>query len=169
VTAPFAIEPLAGDHDRASFSCGAEALDRYLATQAMQDQRRRVAGCYVAIEAAGGHIAGFYTIAAASMPLSDVSPKLAKKLPRYPLVPGVRLGRLAVATVHQGKGLGAALLIDAIERSLRSEIVAFAMVVDAKDETAARFYRHHGLEAFASAPMNLYLPLGAVVRRLAPE
>ena len=161
------MEPLAGGHDRASFSCGAEALDRYLAAQAMQDQRRRIAGCYVAIAAAGGRIAGYYTIAAASMPLGDVSPALAKKLPRYPLVPSVRLGRLAVSTVHRGKGLGAALLIDAIERSLRSEIVAFAMVVDAKDETAASFYRHHGFEAFASAPMNLYLPLGTVARLLA--
>jgi ribosomal protein S18 acetylase RimI-like enzyme len=166
VTAPFEIGPLAGHHERTAFSCGVEALDRYLATQAMQDQRRRVAGCYVAIEAATGQIAGYYTIAAASMPLSDVTAKLAKNLPRYPLVPCVRLGRLAVATAHKRKGLGAALLIDAIERSVRSEIVAFAMIVDAKDEAAIRFYRHHGFEAFASAPVNLYMPLSEIARRL---
>jgi len=71
-----------------------------------------------------------------------------------------------LATAHQGKGLGAALLIDAIERSLRSEIVAFAMIVDAKDEAAVRFYRHHGFEAFLSAPMTLYLPLAEVAKRL---
>ncbi len=64
--------------------------------------------------------------------------------------------------------MGAALLIDAIQRSLRSEIVAFAMVVDAKDETAARFYRHHGFEPFVSIPVALYLPLSAVERRLEP-
>lgn len=167
MTAPFAIEPLAGGHDRASFSCGAEALDRYLAAQAMQDQRRRIAGCYVALDAATGRIAGFYTIAAASMPLDEVSPPLAKKLPRYPVVPCIRLGRLAVATADKGKGLGAAFLIDAIERSLRSEIVAFAMIVDAKEESAVRFYRHHGFEAFLNAPMTLYLPLAEVAKRLA--
>ncbi len=169
MTAPFAIEPLTGGHDRASFSCGAEALDRYLAAQAIADQRpgaspgvtlrsKRLAGKSRAITQLRRQACRWLCL-----------PALAKKLPRYPLVPGVRLGRLAVATVQRGKGLGAALLIDAIERSLRSEIVAFAMVVDAKDETAASFYRHHGFEAFASAPMNLYLPLGAVARRLAAE
>lgn len=166
MTFPFAIEPLANHHDRASFSSGVEALDRYLVAQATQDMRRRIAGCYVAIETATKQIAGYYTIAATSMPLSDVSAKLAKKLHRYPLVPSIRLGRLAVALAHQGKGLGAALLIDAIERSLRSDIVAFAVVVDAKDETAAKFYRHHGFEAFASVPMSLYLPLAEAARRL---
>jgi GNAT superfamily N-acetyltransferase len=166
VTAPFTFEALASHHDRASFACGVEALDRYLASQAMQDQRRRVAGCYAAVYAASGEIAGYYTIAAASMPLGEVSPQRAKKLPRYPLVPCVRLGRLAVATVHRGKGLGAALLIDAIDRALRSEIVAFAMIVDAKDESAVQFYRHHGFEAFLSAPMLLYLPLNEVAKRL---
>lgn len=168
MTESFAIEPLTAGHHRGSFSCGVEALDQYLATQAAQDQRRRIAGCYVAIEEATGQIAGYYTIAAASMPLGEISPKLAKKLPRYPLVPCVRLGRLAVGKAHQGKGLGAALLIDAIERSLRSEIVAFAMIVDAKDEAAGCFYRHHGFEAFLSAPMTLYLPLNEVEKRLGP-
>jgi GNAT superfamily N-acetyltransferase len=168
VTAPFTFEALASEHDRSSFSCGVEALDRYLAAQAMQDQRRRIAGCYVAVYAVTGEIAGYYTVAAASMPLVEVSPKLAKKLPRYPLVPCVRLGRLAVATAHQSKGLGAALLIDAIERSLRSEVIAFAMIVDVKDENAVKFYRHHGFEAFLSAPMTLYLPLNEVAKRLMP-
>ena len=166
MTAPFTVEALANYHDRASFACGVEALDRYIAAQAMQDQRRRVAGCYVALDAATGQIAGFYTIAAASMPLGEVSPELAKKLPRCPVVPCVRLRRLAIATAHQGKGLAAALLIDAIERSLRSEIAAFAMIVDAKDESAVRFYSHQGFEAFLSAPMTLYLPLAEVAKRL---
>ena len=121
--------------------------------------RRRIAGCYVAIDKATSQIAGYYTIAATSMPLSDVSVEMVKKAPRYPLVPSVRLGRLAVARAYQGKGLGASLLIDAIERSLRSDIVAFAIVVDAKDEFGVAFYRHHGFEAFASVPMSLYLPL----------
>jgi hypothetical protein len=60
-----------------------------------------------------------------------------------------RIGRLAVDRRHQGRQLGAALLFDAIARAIRADAAVFALVVDAKDEAAARFYRHHGFEAFS--------------------
>ncbi len=163
---PFLIEPLSSTHDRAAFSCGVEALDRYFASQASQDIRRRVSACFVAVEAGTTAIAGYYTLAAASIPLPDITAATAKKLPRYPLVPAVRIGRLAVATSFRSRGLGTALLIDGIERALRADIMAFAAVVDAKDEAAVEFYRHHGFVAFASAPMSLYLPLAEIARQL---
>jgi len=162
--APYVIEPLSPAHDRTGFKSGVESLDRYFASQATQDIRRRVSACFVAVERASGAIAGFYTIASSSIPLPDLAPASAKKLPRYPLVPAVRVGRLAVAESHRGKGLGAGLLLDAIGRALRSEIAAFAIVVDAKDDAAAAFYMHHGFMSFASAPMSLYLPLAEVAR-----
>jgi len=124
-----------------------------------QDIRRRVAACFVAIERVSGTVVGYYTIATSSIRLTDLGPETAKKLPRYPLVPAVRVGRLAVAESHRRKGLGAGLLIDAIGRALRAEIAAFAIVVDAKDDAAVAFYKHHGFIAFASATMSLYLPL----------
>lgn len=164
--APYLIEALSGDHDRAAFSCGVAALDRYLMSQASQDVRRRVAACYVAIDRDSTGIAGYYTIATSSLPLTEIAADTAKRLPRYPLVPAVRIGRLAVAECHRGKGLGAALLIDGIARTLRAEIPAFAVVVDAKDASAIAFYRHHGFLAFASAPMSLYLPLATAARAL---
>ena len=67
--------------------------------------------------------------------------------PRYASVPVVRMGRLAVDQRYRGKKLGSALLWDAVLRATRSEIAAFALVVDAKDDAAANFYRYHGFVA----------------------
>lgn len=162
----FCIEALSPSHDRAGFKSGVAPLDRYFALQVTQDIRRRVAACFVAVEQASGTVVGYYTIAASSIPLPDVAPHIAKKLPRYPLVPAVRVGRLAIAKSRQGLGLGAGLLVDAMERALGAEIAAFANVVDAKDEGAAAFYKHHGFIPFASTPTTLFLPLGQAARAM---
>jgi ribosomal protein S18 acetylase RimI-like enzyme len=154
----FLIEVLAG-HDRTGFSCGVEVLDRYLRQQLTQDVRRRVTACYVAVEASGGRIAGYYTLAAAGIPLADMPAEFARRLPRYSSVPVARLGRLAVDHAYQGRKLGSALLWDAVQRCRRSEIAVFALVVDAKDEQAVAFYRHHGFTPFVSQPRQLVLPL----------
>jgi GNAT superfamily N-acetyltransferase len=163
---PFEISALTDTHDRRGFSCGSEPLDRYFAAQVIQDIRRRIAACFVATLRSSGDIVGYYTLSASSIPINDVAPAMARKLPRYPLVPAVRLGRLAVAAARWGEGIGAGLLVDAMTRACRSEITAFAMVADAKDEQAVAFYRHHGFVAFASVPMCLYLPLATVSAQL---
>jgi ribosomal protein S18 acetylase RimI-like enzyme len=155
----FRIEPLGPDHDRSGFSCGTEPLDRYFREQVTQDVRRRVTTCYVALETSGSKIAGYYTLAAAGVPLVDIPKSLAKRLPRYPSVPVARMGRLAVDLAFRGRKLGSALLWDAIARSLRSEIAVFAIIVDAKDDQAEAFYRHHGFVSFGSQPRPLVLPL----------
>jgi GNAT superfamily N-acetyltransferase len=166
VTARFRIEALAPDHDRAGFACGSEALDRYLREQASQDVRRRISACYVALDAQqSGAIAGYYTLAACSVPLGHLSQAMVKKLPRYPLVPVARLGRLAVGTAFQGRQLGAALLWDAGLRAMHSGIGVFALVVDAKDETAASFYKHHGFTAFSSNPLTFVLPIATLAKK----
>lgn len=154
----FALAPLHAEHDRRAFDCGVTALDRYLREQASQDVRRRVATCFVAC-AQDGRIAGYYTLASASVLLNELPPDLRKKLPRYPTVPAVRLGRLAVDRDFKGSGLGAALLADALTRAARSEIAAYAMLVDAKDQAASAFYQHHGFIALSADPRILFLPL----------
>jgi GNAT superfamily N-acetyltransferase len=156
---PFLFELLGPQHKRAAFSCGVEALDRYFREQASQDVRRRVTACYVALEAATGAIAGYYTLAAGSVLLSDLPDAVVKRLPRYPAVPVARVGRLAVAFTHQGRKLGAAMLWDAALRATRSEVAVFALVVDAKDDKAAEFYTHHGFVALSAGPRQLFLPL----------
>src|SRR6266511_3279768 len=118
----FRIEGLSGDHDRSQFVSGSDALDRYLRQQASQDIKRRIATCFVAVNIAAQHVAGYYTLTAASIALNALSPEIAKKLPRYPVVPAVLLGRLAVASSYQGRGLGSILLADALKRVARAEV-----------------------------------------------
>ena len=117
--------------------------------------------CFVAVTNEQ-RVAGYYTLASASVELSDLPEATAKKLPRYPCVPAVRMGRLAVDRDFKGVGLGGALLADALRRCAQAEIAAYALIVDAKDETAADFYRHHGFIALPSSALRLFLPLATV-------
>jgi GNAT superfamily N-acetyltransferase len=159
MTGPFVLEPLVPNHDRTEFRCGVDVLDRYFRQQAGQDVRRRASACFVAREIATNRIAGFYTLAAGGVSLANMPTELAKRLPRYPTVPVARLGRLAVALGYHGLKLGGALLWDAVERASRSEVAVYALLVDAKDEQAERFYVHHGFVALGGAPRTLVLPL----------
>lgn len=166
MSAIFRIAALNSEHGRADFSCGSEPLDRYLREQVMQDIRRRVTSCFVASPMDSTLVAGYYTLASTSVALTELPPDIARRLPRHPTVPAVRLGRLAVATEFQGHGLGAALLADTLARAIRSDIAAYAMIVDAKDATAAAFYAHHGFIALGSRPNALFLPLKTAERLL---
>ncbi len=159
--APFRVVPLDSTHNRNAFDSGSAPLNRYLREQVTQDVRRRVTACFVALNAAH-QIAGYYTLASASVLLSDLPAAIAKRLPRYPTVPAVRMGRLAIDQNFQGQGLGGALLADALQRAARAEIAAYALLVDAKDTHAAAFYQHHGLLALPDTPLTLFLPLATV-------
>jgi len=157
VSAPFRLEAL-GTHDRTTFRCGDNALDNYFRTQVGQDIKRRVANCFVAVEAATDAVAAFYTLSAASVPLGELSAEFAKRLPRYPSVPAVRIGRLANDERFRGRGLGGAMLSDAAARTLQAAAAACVIVVDAKNDEAVRFYEHYGFQKLASLPMSLFLP-----------
>lgn len=164
MTAPFRLEPLGPSHERGGFSCGVALLDQYFTSQASQDVRRRVSACYAAVEVRSGTVAGFYTLAAGSVPLSDLPPDLTRRLPRYPAVPVARIGRLAIGKAFQGQKLGGALLADAAVRAARSEVAVFALIVDAKDTAAAEFYRHHGFEPIGGNDRQLIVPLKRFVQ-----
>ena len=164
--APFRIEPLSGDHDRSQFLSSAAVLDRYFREQASQDTKRRIATCFVAVSVEPDTVAGYYTLSACGISLNDLSPSIAKKLPRYPVVPAVLLGRLAVDRGHQGKGLGSVLLGDALMRTARAELGVFAMVVDSKDEAAQHFYERHGFTLLPGETRRLCLPIATALRAL---
>lgn len=159
MTVPFRIEVLGTGHNRKAFSCGVDVLDRYFLERATQDMRRRATACYVALETDTDRVAGYYTLAAGGIPLTDMPEDIIKRLPRYPSVPVAKLGRLAIDVDFQGRRLGGALLWDAVMRASRSEVAVFALVVDAKDNLAEAFYRHHGFASFGSIPRQLILPL----------
>lgn len=162
VDARFIVGPLEARHDRGTFACGVDALDAYLRTQASQDVRRNVAAVFVAEDRATGAVAGFYSLSMAAVLLNRLPEKLARRMPRYPTVPAVRLGRLAVRLEARGQGLGAHLLMDAMARSLRSEVAWAAFLVDAKDEEARSFYLHLGFQSFADERNHLFLMRGTV-------
>ncbi|MDP2828477.1 MAG: GNAT family N-acetyltransferase [Sulfuricellaceae bacterium] len=155
---PFRVRTLDNRIDRKSFTSGTLALDQYFQQQVTQDIRRRVSACFVALTDED-RVAGYYTLATASLLLDDLPTELAKKLPRYPSLPTVRMGRLAVDQDFKAQGLGGALLADALDRCIRSEITAYAMVVDANDDIATSFYLHHGFIGLSEAPQTLFLPL----------
>lgn len=159
------FEALAAHHDRRAFSCGVAELDRYFQQQVTQDTRRRVTSCFVAITT-GDAIAGYYTLASGSIPITELPPEIAKRLPRYPTLPAVRIGRLAVDEKFRGQGFGRLLLWDAAARALRAEQANFTLLVDAKDDAAVAFYRHYGFVAFTTAPRVLFLPLATAAKIL---
>lgn len=166
MSAPFCLEALGERNDRANFACGEEALDRYLRMQATQEIRRRVSTCFVAVETATGQLAAYYTLAAASIATPDLPPEITKRLPRYPTLPAVRIGRLAVDSKFQGRGLGGALLADALRRVLVSASAVFALLVDAKDDQAVAFYRRYWFTPLTGQPRTLFLPMATAEKSL---
>lgn len=163
MTPGFTIEALSSSHDRKGFVSGSEPLDQYLAERATQDVKRRISNCFVLLDAEGA-VAGFYTLAAMSVPVGDLPPEETRKLPRYPLLPAALIGRLAIGQRYQGQGFGGALVLDAVQRSSRSDPAIFALLVEAKDDPAASFYGKLGFKAFADRPLTLYLPIATALR-----
>ena len=142
-------------HDPASFDCGNEALNRFIKLYALAGQRAGISQTYVA--ARGSEIAGYHTIVVGQVVHDEAPERLTKGVPRHP-IPVIVLARLAVDLEHQGSGLGAALVADAMRRVLQAADIAGvrAMLVQAKDERAQAFYQHLGFEPFPSQPLMLY-------------
>jgi GNAT superfamily N-acetyltransferase len=103
-----------------------------------------------------GAIAGYYALSSTSVRLGELPEQTVRKLPKYPVVPATLLGRLAVDRRQQGKGYGRFLLADALHRAAQSEIASFAVIVDAKDENARRFYERESFLPFPDQPMKLF-------------
>lgn len=157
------IEPLDPDkHDRADFSCGRAPLDRFLREQADQERRRGVSQTYVL--ARGHEILGYYTLSATAIDLSLVPPDVGKKLPRYPVVPAILFGRLAVDARYARQGRGEHLLVDGLRVSLETSkhVGAAFVIVDALDEAAAAFYAHMGFRPFQDRPLELFVRMADV-------
>lgn len=166
IPAPFRFEMLGDGHDRGAFHCGEDALNRYFQTQVTQDIRRRITNCFVIVEAATGKVAAYYTLSAASIPLVDLPADEVRRLPRYPTLPAVRIGRLAVDRRFQRRGLGELMLINAVHRTAQDSAAAFAMLVDAKNEDAVAFYRRYGFRPVEGKPRTLFLPLATAQKTL---
>ena len=152
----FVIALFAGSHVKEGFDCGEPALNLYLERQSSQDIRRHYATMFVAVQKATKRIIGFYTLSNATVGLMLLPESLQKKLPKYPAIPAIRIGRLAVDKSMQGQGIAGELLADAVIRSLQSVPAWAALVVDAKNEKACAFYSKFGFTALQDDPKHLY-------------
>lgn len=160
----YRVRPLDASVDVAAFHCGQIALDEYIRRYASQDVRRNVARVFVAApDEDVRRVVGYYTMSAGSVGCSELPDWLARKLPKYP-VPVALIGRLAVDSEFQGKGLGSMLLADACRKVVRASTVlaVVGIVVDAKDDSAATFYRHFGFIPLPGQSRRLLLPAKAL-------
>ena len=154
--------------DRAGFDSGDVELDEYFRRYARQNHASGGAKCFVAVPTDEPPRAlGFYTLSPASLDYAR-TPAIARKgLGRYE-VPVFRLGRLAVDRSVQGRGLGGTLLLRAVMRCMRvaAEVGGVALLIDAKNERAARWYESYGAQPLEDAPLSLVLPLAVAAEAI---
>ena len=165
VEADFSVALLSTSHDRAAFDCGILPLNSYLQQYARQDMERGIATAYVLVPSTDTtEIAGFFTLTATAVKLTDFPEQTAKKLPKYPLVPATLLGRLAISVKYRGKGLGERLLMDALKRSLEASRVvgSAAVIVDAKDLSGVRFYERYGFKQLPEQDFRLFIAMKTI-------
>lgn len=152
------VLPLNDRHDRKSFDCGDVDLNGWLKQTARQHKEKGVSSTFVSVrDEASVEILGFYAISLAELVNANLPAQYGKRLPNK--VPVFRLGRLATALGHQGKGIGEFMLFDAIDRATRisGEVGGIGLVVNAK-HSAVEFYQRYGFEQMADHPQNLFLP-----------
>lgn len=152
------IEKLRRDHEVDGFDCGKEPLNRFLIRNAFQNQQANASQTYVLVS--DGAVIGYHTLVVGEVAQSDAPERLKRGLARYP-IPIMLLARLAVSLEHQGKGIGPALLKDALLRTLQAADIAGirAFAVHAKDVEARSFYEHFNFVASPTDPMHLFVLL----------
>lgn len=156
----YVCEPLGNQHDRTQFDCGLSVLNDYLAKHAKQDVKRKASAVFVLLDRAEPkRVIGFYTLCATSVALAELPEEVTRKLPRYPEIPAILVGRLARDVNYPG--VGTLLLSDAITRCVRvaSEIAASLIVVDSKGEAATRFYEKFGFISLPRFPDRMFLSM----------
>ena len=165
--AKWTIEPFAKHHDRSAFTCGKPALDDFIHARVSQYEKRRLGKTFVAVPEGEKQVIGYYTLAAGAVTFEHLPSEASRKLPKHP-VPVILLARLAVDKSAQGMRLGEGLLLDALQRSLdlSASLGAYAVEVDAIDDSAVAFYVKYGFAALLDNPRHLYLPLATIEKLL---
>lgn len=154
------ILALTGSHKRQGFDCKRPELNDWLATIARQHQDKGLSKTFVAVpDDAPSHIWGYYALTLTEVETVALPDNLRRRLPH--VVPGVRLGRLAVDQAVQGRRLGELLLMDAMQRVrvIREHAGVLGLFIDALDDGAKSFYVRYGAVVFNNAPLKLFLPV----------
>ncbi|WNJ17210.1 GNAT family N-acetyltransferase [Pontibacter sp. G13] len=161
-------ERLGSKHNRKDFNSGSRYLDLYLRKTVNQDIRRKLTACYVLADEPDNRVMGYYTLSNNLLPRDTLPERMAKKLPSsYPGIPAILLGRLAVDQDFQGRGIGKALLIDALARcyQISNTLGAFAVIVDPIGQAAEEFYAQFGFLRLVDTN-KMFLPMRAIKRLL---
>jgi GNAT superfamily N-acetyltransferase len=157
-------EPIAKKHQRDAFDCGEPALNDFLQNHARKNHEAGGAKTFLAIaDEDGATVLGFYSLSPASVEYAKTPDIVKRKLARYD-VPVFRLARLAVHRGVQGKGMGGQLLLAAGRRCIlaAAEVGGVALLIDAKNERAATWYKSYGAVPIEDAPLSLLLPLATM-------
>ncbi len=136
--------PLTAGHDLEDFNSGEAVLDDWLHRRAFANMAIAASRTYVVCSTGSHSVIGFYALSMGQILNQEATGAMRRNMPRQ--IPAVILGRLAIDQDWQGKGLGAALLRDTVERSVRAagEVAARLLVVHAISPAAEAFYRHFG-------------------------
>lgn len=154
-------EPVSKKHDRKSFDCGDPSMNDFLQRYARQSHESGAAKTFLAIDNGDDKsILGFYSLAPGALAYADAPETLRRGLARYD-VPGFRLARIATDIRYQGHGLGGQLLAAAARRCLRvaAQVGGVMIIIDAKNERAATWYREYGAISLSSKPLTLVMSL----------
>jgi GNAT superfamily N-acetyltransferase len=148
--------PLGAGHDVAEFDCGVPSLDEYLVRRALHDQNAGKARTFVIAQ--GGRVVGYFSVSASSVEPVDATERSAKGQGAQP-IPAVLIGRFAVDAAYQGRGLGEAMLLEALSKCVQAAdtIGARVVLVHAIDERARSFYLRYGFEVSPTDPLHLML------------
>lgn len=162
------FEKLDITHDRKAFSCGIKSLDEYFSNQVGQDTRRRLCVCYVLVEidknGTSKTVIGYYTLSSSTIKVHDLPELEKKKLPKYPLLPSVLIGRLGIDENYQGHGFGELLLMNALKRcyEISNQLGIFAIIVDTINNSARDFYKGYEFCEFSNSDNKLYITTSTV-------
>jgi GNAT superfamily N-acetyltransferase len=146
-------------HDHSTFDSGEPVLDDWLRQRAWRNLQVAASRAYVVCPAGSNKIVGYFAVSMGQILSSEVTGSMRRNMPKQ--IPAVTLGRLAIDREWQGKGLGAALLADAVRRAVRasSEVIARLVIVHAISPAAEVFYLHHGFTRLPVGTPTLALDL----------
>lgn len=159
-----APEKLTPSHDVSLFECGEPSLDSWLKRRAIQNEETSASRTYVL--RAGQEIAGYYALATGAIAHAEATGRVRRNMPDP--VPVIILGRLAIASKFQGRGIGTALLRDAVLRIVQAAEIAGirAILVHAISDQAKRFYEKYGFIPSPADPMTLMITVAEAARIL---
>jgi len=148
-----------------NFNCGVGELNSYLKRFAKKNDKLNVGRTYLLLD--NETVVGFYTVSVGNIEFQSLPQEISTRLPKYPL-PVFRICRLAIDQQFQ-KGLGEYILMEAFLNALSvaSKVALFAVVVDAKDETAKTFYQHYGFISYQDMDLSLFISLDSLEELLA--